>query len=220
MSNLDSLETQFLESLKTSPKEEQDKIITQITNSIPNPNSSSRLALLRGLALESNNNFNSAIEIYTQHSSQLIDKRLLLNSKSIQSCLTYLENYNDQSTWLFLSKLYLMDCCFEESMFCIEQVMLSSLNDPVLLTRFAELAYCDGKIGIAIKYFSAAVDLQDDFVRAWFGLWTCCCAWLKVGKSENEELSKEIVVELKGLAKERLLVLYGENAVIKNLFSS
>ena len=134
---------------------------------------------------------------------------------AIESLVLYLDIFmQDQEAWSQLSDLYLQENMFQQSAFCIEELLIQRPHHPFYQMRYADLQVMMEDYPLAIKYYSLTLTNCEDHLRALYGLWnatTCLIKALKsdtVVKSRIQLLSLDIAQELQELATERISSVY------------
>ncbi|KAJ3220893.1 ER membrane complex subunit 2 [Clydaea vesicula] len=213
------LEQAYTASLDCGRLDEAEELLKKIHSLLPTTNST-RLAKLEGLKLEAYGKYDEAEKVYNVNLesdptvlnlrkrliSVLLSKNKSNNHNLFETINAHLDTFvSDIETWSLLQATYLRNNMFTHALFCIEEIMLLSKNDPLVLTRYAEINYSIGKISVAIKYFSRAVELNESMTRAWWGLYQSCKTF---AEEKKKDLDAELIDMLKNLAKEKLSFQY------------
>ncbi|KAI0231077.1 ER membrane protein complex subunit 2 [Lamellibrachia satsuma] len=148
--------------------------------------SSCRVHRLEGLLLESEDDYEGAMEIYQEMlkddpTNSLVRKRVvsvLKEQNKIAEAIKELNNYlkdfmSDTDSWMELCDLYLSEQDYGKAAFCIEELILSNPRNHLFHQKFAEVKYTQGgqdNMECACKYFAQAIKLNPSNMRALFGL--------------------------------------------------
>eukprot|EP00004_Rigifila_ramosa_P022469 TRINITY_DN6134_c0_g1_i1.p1 TRINITY_DN6134_c0_g1~~TRINITY_DN6134_c0_g1_i1.p1 ORF type:complete len:192 (-),score=47.83 TRINITY_DN6134_c0_g1_i1:3-578(-) len=89
----------------------------------------------------------------------------------------------DSDAWQELADLYLLINMPKQALFCLEEVMLSSPQNYLLHSQYAEILYTLGgteNLVVARKYFASSYELNpsSNNLRALFGICSCAQALL------------------------------------------
>jgi tetratricopeptide (TPR) repeat protein len=102
----------------------------------------------------------------------------------------------DQEAWLELCDLYVNEGEYGRAAFCLEEVILLNPHCHFYHQKYAEIRYTMGgldNLDLARSYFSQAVKLKGDNVRALYGLVLTCGHLAASPKSINPNKKKECV---------------------------
>ncbi|XP_057337363.1 ER membrane protein complex subunit 2-like [Microplitis mediator] len=95
-------------------------------------------------------------------------------SEAIRELTEYLKVFmSDQEAWHELCDLYLKEQEYGKAAFCMEELILHNPHNHLIYQRYAEIKYSQGgfeNIEIAKAYFSQAVKLNSNNLRALYGL--------------------------------------------------
>lgn len=104
-----------------------------------------------------------------------IHKSQQRNADAIRELSKYLEKYQaDFEAWNELCLLYLTECDYKKAAFCMEELILSNPHNHVFMSKYAEIKYTEGgteNMEIAMSYFSQALQLNPNNLRAIYGLY-------------------------------------------------
>ncbi|XP_034941115.1 ER membrane protein complex subunit 2-like [Chelonus insularis] len=93
---------------------------------------------------------------------------------AIKELTEYLKVFmSDQEAWHELCDLYLKEQEYSKAAFCMEELILHNPHNHLIHQRYAEIKYSQGgleNIEIAKTYFSQAVKLNPNNIRALYGL--------------------------------------------------
>lgn len=96
------------------------------------------------------------------------------NSEAIKEMTDYLKKFmSDQEAWHELCNLYLVEGEYAKAAFCMEEVLLHNPHSHLIHQRLAEIRYTMGgieNIEIAKSYYSQAIKLNSNNIRALYGL--------------------------------------------------
>lgn len=97
------------------------------------------------------------------------------NSDAIKEMSEYLKKFmSDQEAWHELCNLYLAEGEYAKAAFCMEEVLLHNPHSHLIHQRLAEIRYTMGgieNIEIAKSYYSQAIKLNSNNIRALYGLY-------------------------------------------------
>lgn len=97
------------------------------------------------------------------------------NSEAIKEMSDYLKKFmSDQEAWHELCNLYLAEGEYAKAAFCMEEVLLHNPHSHLIHQRLAEIRYTMGgieNIEIAKSYYSQAIKLNSNNIRALYGLY-------------------------------------------------
>lgn len=98
--------------------------------------------------------------------------------EAIKELSDYLKKFmSDQEAWHELCNLYLAEGEYAKAAFCMEEVLLHNPHSHLIHQRLAEIRYTMGgidNIEIAKTYYSQAIKLNSNNLRALWGLYLCC----------------------------------------------
>lgn len=96
---------------------------------------------------------------------------------AIKELTEYLKKFmSDQEAWHELCSLYLAEGDYSKAVFCMEEVLLHNPHSHLIHQRLAEIRYTMGgmeNIEIARTYYSQALKLNPNNLRALYGLYLC-----------------------------------------------
>lgn len=99
-------------------------------------------------------------------------------AEAIRELCDYLKRFmSDQEGWHELCSLYLAEGDYAKAAFCMEEVLLHNPHSHLIHQRLADIRYTMGgleNIEIAKSYYCQAVKLNQNNLRALFGLFLCC----------------------------------------------
>ncbi|XP_065844050.1 ER membrane protein complex subunit 2-like [Oscarella lobularis] len=175
-----------------------------------------RVRRLRGMYLESIENYDEALEVYDEILKEdstygLARKRkvAVLKAKqdvaeAIEALTEYLKDFmSDHEAWLELADLYISQLDFKHAAFCMEELILVNPHMPLFHQRYAEILYSMGgtdNMELARKYFAQALKLNPDSTRSLCGFFMASSAL----KSKKDSKS------MATWAQEKLLKAYTE----------
>ncbi|XP_014098139.1 ER membrane protein complex subunit 2 isoform X1 [Bactrocera oleae] len=84
---------------------------------------------------------------------------------------------SDQEAWHELCGLYLAEGDYSKAVFCMEELLLHNPHSHLIHQRIAEIRYTMGgmdNVEIARIYYSQALKLNPNNLRALYGLYLCC----------------------------------------------
>ncbi|ELT97185.1 hypothetical protein CAPTEDRAFT_108309, partial [Capitella teleta] len=148
-----------------------------------------RVKGLEGMVLEANQRYDTAEHLYKtilqdDPTNSVAEKRLVVIYKSqnkIKEAITELRKYLDShmadtDSWLELSDLYLSQMDYAHAAFCLEELILANPHYHLFHQRYAEIRYTQGgteNLLEARAYFSQAIKLNPNNIRALYGLFLC-----------------------------------------------
>lgn len=98
--------------------------------------------------------------------------------EAIRELCDYLKRFmSDQEGWHELCSLYLAEGEYAKAAFCMEEVLLHNPHSHLIHQRLADIRYTMGgleNIEIAKSYYCQAVKLNQNNLRALYGLFLCC----------------------------------------------
>ncbi|CAZ79827.1 unnamed protein product [Tuber melanosporum] len=124
---------------------------------------------------------------------------------------------NDAESWAHLSSLYFTQGLYQQSVFCLEEVLLILPNAYNIFARIGEVTYISASAGAsgtnqteafeeAIKYFARSVELSEWYLRGWYGLKLVTGKFIQAKPSDGTLRKME---SLNQLATEKLLQIVG-----------
>jgi tetratricopeptide (TPR) repeat protein len=210
----------FIAAIDLGNDEIAQDCISALIEKFPN---STRVKRLRGMYYEYSEKFEEARNLYNQiieedPTNMIIRKRLIAilkaegkHSEAIKELREYLEKFqSDTEAWGELCDYYLNDCDYKKAAFCMEELILSNPHNHLYYQKYAEIKYSEGGIEnceIAKTYFSQALTLHPDNVRALYGLLLTSTHLSQNAKSK----AKEAYINSAEWAAKELTRLY-ENA--------
>uniref|UniRef100_A0A023EP50 ER membrane protein complex subunit 2 n=1 Tax=Aedes albopictus TaxID=7160 RepID=A0A023EP50_AEDAL len=97
---------------------------------------------------------------------------------AIRELCDYMKRFmSDQEGWHELCSLYLAEGEYAKAAFCMEEVLLHNPHSHLIHQRLADIRYTMGgldNIEIAKSYYCQAVKLNNQNLRALYGLFLCC----------------------------------------------
>ncbi|XP_055324291.1 ER membrane protein complex subunit 2-A-like [Sitodiplosis mosellana] len=100
------------------------------------------------------------------------------NTDAIRELCEYTKLFmSDQEAWHELCNLYMAEGEFAKAAFCMEELLLHNPHSHLYHQRLAEIRYTMGgleNIELAKTYYSQAVKLNPNNLRALYGLYLCC----------------------------------------------
>lgn len=193
------------------------------------PASSLRLQRLQGMLLEAQGMVDDATALYSNglerdEANIQLWKRLISTSISngrrddaIAALIVFLDRFmQDVEGWMQLAKLYYLECKFQQSIYCLEEVLVLRPMHPLYLVRYADVVASLGRWNTAVKYYCGALELFQDHIRALYGLRTVTALLLRrnlpsakpKATLDADEIDGTILLQLHRLAGERLTTLY------------
>ncbi|XP_053694785.1 ER membrane protein complex subunit 2-like [Sabethes cyaneus] len=115
---------------------------------------------------------------------------------AIRELCDYMKRFmSDQEGWHELCSLYLAEGEYAKAAFCMEEVLLHNPHSHLIHQRLADIRYTMGgleNIEIAKSYYCQAVKLNQNNLRALYGLFLCCghIANSKAATSKRKEVQK------------------------------
>ncbi|XP_014098140.1 ER membrane protein complex subunit 2 isoform X2 [Bactrocera oleae] len=101
-----------------------------------------------------------------------------MRSEAIKDLNEYLKTFmSDQEAWHELCGLYLAEGDYSKAVFCMEELLLHNPHSHLIHQRIAEIRYTMGgmdNVEIARIYYSQALKLNPNNLRALYGLYLCC----------------------------------------------
>ncbi|XP_055640628.1 ER membrane protein complex subunit 2-A-like [Toxorhynchites rutilus septentrionalis] len=99
-------------------------------------------------------------------------------SEAIRELCEYMKRFmSDQEGWHELCNLYLAEGEYAKAAFCMEEVLLHNPHSHLIHQRLADIRYTMGgldNIEIAKSYYCQAAKLNNNNLRALYGLFLCC----------------------------------------------
>lgn len=83
----------------------------------------------------------------------------------------------DFEGWQELCDLYIIEQDFSKAAFCMEELILHNPHNHLLHQRYADIRYSQGgleNVELARSYYSQAVKLNPNNMRALYGLYWVC----------------------------------------------
>mmetsp|Transcript_9924 Transcript_9924/g.11491 ORF Transcript_9924/g.11491 Transcript_9924/m.11491 type:complete len:302 (-) Transcript_9924:660-1565(-) len=200
------------------------KCIKKLRERFPN---SIRVGRLRGMALESQGQFDDAVALYdrliekcTSPNANLIKRKIVCEkargntAAAIEALNEYLTNFMaDVDAWAELGDLYIENEMYKQAAYCFEELVLAAPHNYLHHLKYAEILYTmpgspperADNLRTARKYYAAAVQLTDGkSVRALYGLWASCRELSEL----KSQLTPEDETELEELSAEQLIQMY------------
>uniref|UniRef100_A0A8C5MN32 ER membrane protein complex subunit 2 n=1 Tax=Leptobrachium leishanense TaxID=445787 RepID=A0A8C5MN32_9ANUR len=148
---------------------------------------SHRVKKLTGLRFEAMERYDDALQIYDRILQEdptntaarkrkiAIRKAQGRNAEAIRELNEYLEQFvGDQEAWHELAELYINELDYAKAAFCLEELILTNPHNHFYYQQFAEVKYTQGgleNLELSRKYFSQALKLNNQSMRALFGLY-------------------------------------------------
>lgn len=142
-----------------------------------------RVEKLRIMKLESEEKYTQAIQSYdkileTDEMNAHVRKRRIACLKAKNNTKEYIEGLNeylkmfqaDNEAWLELCEAYLNELDYSKAAFCLEELILISPHNHVFHQRYADIKYTQGQFEMAKSYYSYALKLNPNNIRALYGL--------------------------------------------------
>jgi len=178
-----------------------------------------RVNKLAGMISEASGNFNEADKLYkailsTDETNAHVSKRRVACLKAQNKTKEYITELNeylkiyqtDQEAWLELCDAYLNELEYGKAAFCVEELILAHPYNHVYHQKYADIRYTQGNFELARSYYSFALKLNPNNVRALYGLMLSTTNLKSTQKSkESTENSK-----LATWASEQLTLLYSK----------
>lgn len=99
-------------------------------------------------------------------------------AEAIRELCDYMKRFmSDQEGWHELCSLYLAEGEYAKAAFCMEEVMLHNPHSHLIHQRLADIRYTMGgldNVEIAKSYYCQAIKLNQNNLRALYGLFLCC----------------------------------------------
>ncbi|KAI8119674.1 hypothetical protein FF38_01963 [Lucilia cuprina] len=181
------LEQVILAALDTSRFDIAGKCIKELSTEFPG---SMRVMKFKAMRLEAMERYSEAIEVLDAiiakdetNAAPRKRKIAILKAKgrrvdSIKELNEYLKKFmSDQEAWQELCSLYLSEGDYVKAAFCMEEVLLHNPHSHLVHQRLAEIRYTMGgmeNIEVARTYYSQALKLNPNNLRALYGLYLCC----------------------------------------------
>ncbi|XP_037806219.1 ER membrane protein complex subunit 2-like [Lucilia sericata] len=181
------LEQVILAALNTARFDIAGKCIKELSTEFPG---SMRVMKFKAMRLEAMERYSEAIEVLDAiiakdetNAAPRKRKIAILKAKgrrvdSIKELNEYLKKFmSDQEAWQELCSLYLAEGDYVKAAFCMEEVLLHNPHSHLVHQRLAEIRYTMGgmeNIEVARTYYSQALKLNPNNLRALYGLYLCC----------------------------------------------
>lgn len=146
-------------------------------------------------------------------------KHLGQPAKAISALTSFLSNSpTDGEAWAELADLYFTQGLHAQAIFCLEEVILIYPNAYNIFARLGEVSYIgtqSGTIGqsnytTSLRYYLRAVELCDDYLRAFYGIVVVTRKMLGEG-SWKGDMSRETVQQLSQVAVSKLTEIVGNS---------
>jgi len=176
-------------SLDTSRFDIATKCLKVLGNEFPG---STRVLKLKAMRLEAMERYDEAIEvldtiIQEDETNAAFHKRKIAVLKArgkrleaIKELTKYLKLFmSDVEAWQELCSLYLAEEEYSKAAFCMEEVLLHNPHSHLVHQRLAEIRYTMGgldNLEVARTYYSQAIKLNPNNLRALYGLYMTCTA--------------------------------------------
>ncbi|XP_053970071.1 ER membrane protein complex subunit 2-like [Anastrepha obliqua] len=181
------LEQVILAALDTSRFDIAGKCIEQLSTEFPD---SMRVMKFEAMRLEAMQMYDEANDLLDEiiakdetNAAPRKRKIAILKAKgkrteAIKELSEYLKTFmSDQEAWHELYALYLAEGDYSKAVFCLEEVLLHNPHSHLIQQRIAEIRYTMGgieNVEIARTYYSQALKLNPNNLRALYGLYLCC----------------------------------------------
>ena len=182
---------------------------------------SSRYRKLLGMHLEASGKYEEASQVYD---AMLVDnpsnghaskrKYCILASQhgkeedAMNALNEYLTMYpGDIAAWNQMAETCLSLSDFKGAAYCYEEVVLGCPLDSNLHMKLGEVYSTAGQFKLARKHLSQAVLLDENNLRAWFGLVDASEGYLQATENKKSKTKREVDEEEVEVAKE--LILFG-----------
>lgn len=181
------LEQVILAALDTSRFDIAGKCIKELSTEFPG---SMRVMKFKAMRLEAMERYPEAIEVLDAiiakdetNAAPRKRKIAILKAKgrrvdSIKELNEYLKKFmSDQEAWQELCSLYMAEGDYVKAAFCMEEVLLHNPHSHLIHQRLAEIRYTMGgmdNIEVARTYYTQALKLNPNNLRALYGLYLCC----------------------------------------------
>ena len=146
---------------------------------------SSRVRLLMGLALEAKDQYIEAITLYqsileSDETNVRAYKRMIASylhsgerSEAVKQLNIYLDTFmQDQEAWMQLAHLYLKENMLAQAAFCVEELMMLNPNFPTYHLFFADIKYTMKDYDLALKHYCRALEIYED-AKSLYGIQLC-----------------------------------------------
>jgi tetratricopeptide (TPR) repeat protein len=180
----DVLSELFAAALDADDVELAKKIFETVARKFP-PVESTRTMLMQGNLDEAKGDRKSAQERYksilkTDEANVKAWKRsiaLLVDTKrteAIDMLVKYLDTFSDdQEGWLELTGLYLDERCYNQAVFCMEELIMLDSTNQLYQIRLGDILYTRGDFEQALKFYCRSLELSPH-VRALYGIQQSC----------------------------------------------
>jgi len=182
-----------------------------------------RVKKLEGMIYEALEEWNKARETYNaileeDPANLIVRKRLIAVTKAqnapsetIRELKEYLDVYmSDQEAWMELADLYINMQDYHKAAFCLEELILTHPHNHLYHQRFAEIHYTIGtteSLELSRKYFSQALKLDPNNIRALYGLFLCSSS--QNTSSRSNQKVKRSNAQYSQWAAQEILEKYG-----------
>jgi len=181
------------------------KCIKELSTEFPG---SMRVMKLKAMRLEALERYDEAIDVLDAiiskdetNAAPRKRKIAILKTKgkrveAIKELTEYLKKFmSDQEAWHELCNLYLAEGDYSKATFCMEEVLLHNPHSHLIHQRLADIRYTMGgneNIEVARLYYSQAIKLNPNNLRALYGLYLCCSSIVnsKALPSKRKEAQK------------------------------
>lgn len=178
---------------------------------------SQRVALLRGLTLEAQGDFERALALYMDllaknRNNVLAAKRIVVVKRSQgDSCVQTLnlliqDNQADVEVWFELMEVELVRGAYDEALFCGDEVLLANPHSHHILTLYGEILESNKREeSSGRQYFAQALVVNPQSTRA---------AWCLLFSAASGENKDDLAAPLSAKAKELLLKHYSKSPML------
>ncbi|XP_013100373.1 ER membrane protein complex subunit 2 [Stomoxys calcitrans] len=181
------LEQVILAALDTSRFDVAGRCIKELSVEFPG---SMRVMKFKAMRLEAMERYTEAVEVLDAiiakdetNAAPRKRKIAILKAKgrridAIKELNEYLKKFMiDQEAWQELCNLYLAEGDYSKAAFCMEEVLLHNPHSHLIHQRLADIRYTMGgaeNIDAARTYYSQALKLNPNNLRALYGIYLCC----------------------------------------------
>ncbi|XP_005182078.1 ER membrane protein complex subunit 2 [Musca domestica] len=181
------LEQVIVAALDTSRFDIAGRCIKELSQEFPG---SMRVMKFKAMRLEAMERYSEAIDVLDAiiakdetNAAPRKRKIAILKAKgrrtdAIKELNEYLKKFmSDQEAWHELCNLYMAEGDYAKAAFCMEEVLLHNPHSHLIHQRLAEIRYTMGgadNIDIARTYYSQALKLNPNNLRALYGIYLCC----------------------------------------------
>jgi len=169
--------------------------IAALRNQFPK---SIRVRRLNAMKFEATEQYEKALQKYEEileedETNAHAKKRIISCLKSQNKTKEYINELNDylklyqadHEAWLELCEAYLNEMEYSKACFCLEELILMHPHNHVYYQRYADIKYSQGSYEMARNYYCYALKLNQNNVRALYGI-LLVTSNLKVSQKSKE----------------------------------